>query len=179
MKQSLPPENPLRRLFAATVEHVLYVDVGMSDPQIADYLTNLLSGFVHVDDLFPFHDAAGRPLEDLAEIVADSRLDQPVPPNRRQRIIHRHIGDFALFWTGLYPEGLRRMRRRAAGDRLAHYLQQGKRSYALASQLTLDPDDEPPAPVLQRLSDHFEFCVYGLNLCRKEWDALRAQAKPI
>ena len=26
-----------------------------------------------------------------------------------RREVHRHIGDFALFWTGLYPESLREL----------------------------------------------------------------------
>jgi hypothetical protein len=167
----LPQDHPLRRLFSGTVQQVLYADIGMCDPQIADYLTDLLSSFIHIDDLYPLRDASGRRLEDVAEMVTEARLDERAAPAARQRMLHKHIGDFALFWTGLFPEGLRRMRRFGAADRLTVYLQQGKRSYSIASELTHD-DDQPPAGVLRRLSDRFEYCVYGLHLCRREWDAL-------
>lgn len=170
MIEPLRPEHPLRRLFGGTVQHVFYVDMGICDPQIADYLTEMLSTFIHVNDLYPFQDASGKRLRDLAEWVTDTQLTDQVSPAARQRIIHKHIGDFSLFWTGIFPEGLRRLNRYSAGDRLSDFLRQGKQSYSIASELT-NPDDRPPARVLQRLSETFEFCVHGLNLCRKEWNA--------
>lgn len=172
MISSIPNEHPLKRLFSGAVHHALYVDLGLCDPQIADYLTELLSQFVHVDDLHPFTDAAGRRLEDLASMLTDAHLQPPVGRLQRERILHRHIGDYALFWTGLFPEGLRRMRPVGTGDRLSDYMTQGKRSYAIASDLTA-PEDQPPPGVLRRLSEHFEFCVHGLNLCRQEWIAIQ------
>lgn len=174
---SLPNDHPLRRLFAGTVQHVFYADIGMCDPQIADYLIELLSHLIHMDDLYPFRDAKGRRLQNLAEMVAESHFEGRVPPRVRERTVHRHIGDFALFWTGLFPEALGRLRRFGRGEGLDTYLEMGKRSYAIASGLTR-PEDEPPAGVLQRLSDRFEFCVYGLHLCREEWGTLGEPLPP-
>jgi hypothetical protein len=182
MMAPLGPEHPLRRLFAGSVQHALYAKVGMCDPQIAEYLTDMLCGLLRMDDLFPFHDAAGKRIEDLAEWLTavefegDSAVEppHPLPEYDRQRIVHRHIGDFSLFWTGVYPEGVGRLKTRGVGDRLNDLARQGKRSYAIASELTA-PEDQPPPGVLKRLSEQFEFCAYGLNLCRQEWDALRRQ----
>ncbi len=175
MRQPLAPDHPLRRLFSGTVQQVLYADMGMCDPQIAEYLSDLLSSFIHMDDVYPFHNAAGVRLENLADIVAEAALPPDTPDSMRQRIIHRHIGDVTLFWTGVFPEGLRRVRT-TPGEGLFHdYLEQGKRSYSIASELTHD-DESPPATVLRRLSDRFEYCVYGLHRCRLEWDALRHRA---
>lgn len=172
----LQPDHPLRRLFSGTVQHVFYVDIGMCDPQIADYLTDLLSSLVHMDDIFPFHDACGRRLENLADWINDTQLDPSLPGETRQRTIHRHIGDFSLFWSGVFPEGLRQLTGPGPGDRLNLVLQQGKRSYSIASELTRS-NEQPPASVLRRLSERFEYCVYGLNLCRNEWIALRERCK--
>jgi hypothetical protein len=172
MGQSLSHDHPLHRLFSGTVQQVFYSDVGMCDPQIAEYLAGMLSQFIHVDDFYPFKDASGRRIQDLAEMLTHTELGSDVPRIQRDRTVHQHIGDVALFWTGLFPEGLGRLDRLGEGDRIAAYLEQGKRSYALASKLTIRPDDEPPAGVLRRLSDGFEYCVYGLHLCRKEWDSL-------
>lgn len=174
MLRPLQSDHPLRRLFAGTVQHVLYADMGMCDPQIADYLTDLLSALVHMDDIFPFQDASGRRLENIGDWVSETFLGPDVSSEVRQRTIHKHIGDFSLFWSGVFPEGLRRLTGLGPGDRLNFVLRQGKRSYSIASELT-HADEQPPASVLRRLSDRFEFCVYGLNLCRNEWLALREQ----
>lgn len=174
MKWVVPESHPLRRLFAGLVEHAFYTDLGMCDPQITQYLSDLLVDFVHMDRLFPFRDASGRRIEEVAEMVTEARVDPTMPVHERQRLVHKHIGDFTLFWTGVYPEGLRHLRAPGRKDHLIDYLQQGKRSYAIASDLST-PDDEPPGGVLHRLSDRFEFCVYGLGLVRKGWEDLRAR----
>jgi len=168
MLQPLRHDHPLRQMFSGTVQHALYVDMGLCDPQLADYLTDLLSSLIHMDDIYPFHDATGRRLLSLAEWITDAQIEPGVSPKQRERIIHRHIGDFSLFWTGLFPEGLRKLAHVGLGDAIDDFFRQGKRSYYIAAELTRD-DDEPPADMLQRLSERFEYCVLGLNLCRKEW----------
>ncbi|GMV96248.1 MAG: hypothetical protein HRF43_04365 [Phycisphaerae bacterium] len=175
MHTSPAEEHPLRRLFSGAVQHALYVDVGLCDPQLAEYLTDLLSTHVHMDDLYPFKDASGRRLTDLAAMMTDAHFTQPLSPAVRERLIHRHIGDFALFWTGLFPEGLRRLGPAGVGNRLSDYMAQGKRSYAIASELA-GPQDKPPPGVFRRLSESFEYCVHGLNLCRRDWLAAQRQA---
>ena len=91
------------------------------------------------------------------------------PEGRTRREVHRHIGDFTLFWTGVYPEVLRRLRSAASRDHFIDYCEQGKRSYYIASTF-----DEAPyrdeAPVLRRLSEEFELCAYGLSQVRREWE---------
>jgi hypothetical protein len=168
---ALKPDHPLRRLFSGSVQQALFVEVGICDPQVADYLADMLASLIHVNEIYPFHDATGRRLVCLAEWLTDAELRQSVSAKQRQRIIHQHIGDFTLFWTGLFPEGLRRLEHAGVGDRLSDFLRQGKRSYSIASELTAE-DEEPPAGVLHRLSEQFEFCMYGLNLCRREWGSL-------
>lgn len=176
MVPSLSPDHPLRRLFCGTVQHALYVDVGLCDPQLVDYLTDLLSTFIHRDDFFPFRDMAGRPLEDLARLATDAHFDPPLRQVEREKMIHKHIGDFALFWSGLFPEGLRRLQRMGVSPNpLEDYLSQGKRSYAIASKLS-GCEDRPPAGVLERLSDRFEYCVYGLSVCRQHWLKMQPKA---
>ncbi len=172
MKQPMGPNHPLRRLFSGSVQHALFVDVGICDPQLADYLAEMLCNLLHVHDLYPFHDATGRRLVSMAEWVADAQFTETVSEKERRRIVHRHIGDFSLFWTGLFPEGLRRLELVGAGDRVSDFLRQGKRSYSIASELT-GRDDQPPASVLQRLSEQYEYCMHGLNLCRREWGSIQ------
>lgn len=161
--------HPLRQLFAGLVEHVFYTDLGLCDPHTTDYLADLLMDFVHVDRIFALQDAAGRRLEDVAEMATDAYLGPDIAGPERQRRVHRHIGDFALFWTGVYPEGLRYLRHPMKKDHLVDYLQQGKRSYAIAGSMYSERE-QPSGQVLRRLSDNFEFCVYGLGQVRKRWE---------
>jgi hypothetical protein len=91
---------------------------------------------------------------------------------RTTREVHRHIGDFALFWTGVYPEMLSRLRSPACKDFFVDYCAQGKRSYFIASTFEDDPYREE-ALVLRRLSDEFELCAYGLREVRREWERNR------
>ena len=161
------PDHPLRRLFSGLTEHTFMAALGVADPNLTDYLSLLLSRFLHFDAIYRLRNTAGRRLEEVAEMVIEA---EGLPPEgRTRREVHRHIGDFTLFWTGVYPEALRRLRSAATRDHFIDYCAQGKRSYYIASTF-----DEPPyrdeAPVLRRLSEEFELCAYGLSQVRREWE---------
>ena len=51
------PEHPLRRLFAGLTEQTFMSSLGVADPQLVDYLSTLLSRFVHLDVIHRFRDA--------------------------------------------------------------------------------------------------------------------------
>lgn len=164
----LPQTHPLRRWLSGLVENTFHAEVGLCDPNVLAYIADLLAEFIHVERINQVADGSGRQVEDLAELLCQVET-QIEAMEARRREIYRHIGDFTLFWTGVYPENLRRMHRRQACDGLLDYFEQGKRSYAIASQLS-DEAAEPPGFVLQSLSDQFEYCVYGLGLVRKNWE---------
>ena len=161
----------LKRLFAALTEQTFEVELGVADPPLVDYLSDMLVRFVRIDAIFPVRDAVGRRLEEVAEMLieAEQRSGRP------QREVHRHIGDFTLFWTGVYPEALQRLRAEGRKDSLLDYQQQGKRAYYIASTYAEAPF-ENEAPVLRRLSDDFELCSQGLAHVRREWQQLPRSA---
>ena len=169
---SPPPEHPLRRLFAGLTEQTFQTTLGLADPPLTDYLSGMLSRFIHIDAIFRLRDAAGRRLEEVAEMMIEG---EAMPPQgRTRREVHRHIGDFTLFWTGVYPERLNRLRSALCKDHFLDYCEQGKRSYYIASTFEDDPYREE-APVLRRLSTEFELCAYGLNQVRREWEKKRQE----
>src|SRR5262249_38050767 len=93
----------------------------------------------------------------------EARIGEP------KRKALRHIGDFTLFWTGVYPERLKQQGRGQRHDYFVDYCTHGKRSYKIASTIPVgEPDAE--AEILERLSHDFELCVYGLNEVRREWE---------
>ncbi len=164
---SPPPDHPLRRLFAGLTEQTFVTTLGVADPRLTDYLSSLLSRFLHVDALYRLCNVRGRQLEEVAEMMIEAEA-LPEGPTRRE--VHRHIGDFALFWTGVYPEALARLRSALRKDHFIDYCTQGKRSYYIASTFADDPYREE-APVLRRLSEEFELCAYGLRQVRRQWES--------
>jgi hypothetical protein len=164
------PDHPLRRLFAALTEDAFENTLGIADPPLVDYVSLLLSRFVHVDAIYRLNNAHGRRLQEVAEMLLDA---EALPQEgRTRREYHRHIGDFTLFWTGVFPEGVRRLTSAFSKDHLIDYTEQGKRSYYIASTFEEDPYREE-APVLRRLSEQFELCAFGLNQVRREWERAR------
>ncbi len=102
---------------------------------------------------------------------------EAVPPEgRTAREVHRHIGDFTLFWTGVYPEMLKKLRSALSRDSFIDYCEQGKRSYYIAS--TFEDADGQEVRVLRRLSTEFELCAFGLNQVRRELERLRFESPP-
>lgn len=162
-----PPEHPLRRMFAGVTEQTFQARFGVADPQLIDYLSALLSRFVHSDAIHALRKSNGERLEYVADMMFE--VSHLPPEGRTAREVHRHIGDFTLFWTGVFPEALRHLRAAPSRDCFIDYCAQGKRSYYIASQF----EDEPfadEAPVLRRLSHEFELCAYGLTEVRRQWE---------
>lgn len=161
-----PTERPpIHRFFSGLAEQTFEARLGVVDPPLVDYIAELLVRFVHCDAIYRVRNLAGRRLDQVGEMLieAEARVGNP------RREVHRHIGDFTLFWTGVYPEALSRLQHEQKIDHLLEYRREGKRAYYIASTL---PDEEHTADseVLQRLSHEFELCEYGLRELRREWE---------
>lgn len=161
--------HPLRDLFQALVEHTFQRELGLREPALAGYVGNILVDFVHRDQIYRLPDTAGRPIDEVAEMLVQGDVQLEATSFEQERAVHKHIGDFTLFWTGVYPEMLRYARAATRKDHLVDYVQQGRRSYGLASTFTYPPHDQE-APILKRLSDDFELCMVGLNMVRRQMD---------
>lgn len=172
MSHVLTGKDQLRKLFSALTEQTFQVDFGVADPPLIDYLADLLVRFTRMEVIFKVRDCVGRRLEDVAQMLMEAEQC----PSRPKGEIHRHIGDFTLFWTGVYPEALKQLKGWDRMDFLIDYREQGKRSYYLASRLiredsrsvSAEPGEDRCA-VLRRLSDEFELCSEGLRKVRDEW----------
>jgi hypothetical protein len=162
-----PRQHPLQRMFAGITEQAFLATLGVGDPPLIDYLSGVLSRFVHTDALYKLRGATGRRLEEVAEMLMAAEALPTGGKTRRE--VYRHIGDFTLFWTGVYPEALQRMQSKFTKDFFIDYCEQGKRSYYIASTFVEEPYQEE-APVLRRLSVEFELCAYGLRQVRREWE---------
>jgi hypothetical protein len=172
MKEIATSPHALRRFFEGLVQHAFFERLGVADARLADYLAALLCRFVHMDAIFRVRDLRGRRLEEVAEMLTEA-VGAPLR-RERERAIHKHIGDFVLFWTGVYPEFFRYLRAPHRKDRLIDYMEEGRRSYYIASTFEAEPFRRE-AGTLRRLSRELELCVYGLHLVRKGWQTTSPQ----
>ncbi|MDA0285538.1 MAG: hypothetical protein O3B86_19515 [Planctomycetota bacterium] len=163
-------EDSLRRLFSALTEHTFQVDLGVADPVLTDYLVEMLVRFTRSAEMYRFRDVEGRPLVEVVDMVSEARQRESKP----QRELHRHIGDYTLFWSGVFPEALHQLQAVDNKDHLIDYEQQGRESYFIASKFKDDPYGEE-APILRRLSQDFDLVRFGLNRIRQDWDRLPAE----
>ena len=58
---SAPPDHPLRRLFAGLTEHAFLTSIGITDPRLIDYVTELLTRFTHFGAVYRLTGSHGRP----------------------------------------------------------------------------------------------------------------------
>ncbi len=152
-KRPIPADHPLVGLLRRLTVGCFH-SAGVRDEELSGYVAGVLVDFVRVDRLFKLSDAEGRRLEYLFEMA--QAAEESAGGVRRRA--YKHMGDYALFMTGLYPEYLERARRPVSP---AYYIRQGKDSYArLAS---MDPL-EPASALFRKLADRFEACVAGLQL---------------
>jgi len=155
----------LRDYFAGVTEFAFETRLGVADPPLVDYLVEMLTRFVRQEAIFAVRHPSGNRLKEVSEMLLEA--EARVGDARRE--VHRHIGDFTLFWTGVYPEALAHLRNSQRKDYFVDYCVQGKRAYYIASTIRTGPGDAE-SQVLQRLSHDFEMCAYGLNEVRREWE---------
>lgn len=169
----IPEEHALRQLFHRTVSECYAEHLGVHDREVTSYVADLLTEFCVVENLYSIRDPEGRPVKDVAQMLAAS---DPVlgtaPSFDAERKLRKHIGDYALFSTGMYPEAVQRSK--FAGD--ASFLEMvrtGKESYYIVSQFNLF-EYQSEAPFFGRLAEEFESYMYGLTKVRGELDRMGA-----
>lgn len=170
---SVPPEHPLRELFYSMVTRAFHERLGVPHGEISAYLANMLTDFAHCDNLYRVHNAQGLALSEVAEMLMEADMSANAPSFEHERTVHKHIGDFTLFWTGIYPEALKQLRAPSRADHLIDYVRQGKQSYYIVSTFQYGPFSRD-AGLFRQLSEEFELCMYGLSLVRREWQRLSA-----
>lgn len=157
-------EQVIDRYFAGIAENTFHTQLGVVDPPLVNYVTNLLIRFVRLDNFYRVRSLSGQPIMDIHELVneATQRLGDA------KREVLRHVGDFALFWLGVFPESFQKNGERTT--KYNDYCEHGKRSYEIASQIETSDDEAPEGSVLESLSESFELCAYGIQEVRREWE---------
>jgi hypothetical protein len=165
----IPESHPLQQLFIELVGRHYAEEIGLRDPQIVNYVAHLMAEFCDAEELFRIRDAGGRPLTDVGEMLVESNpVFGPAPSFDRERQVRKHIGDYTLFFTGMFPESINHFRlRRNRTENFVDWIKAGKESYYIVSKFE-HFEYAKVAPLFANLSQNFEQCVYGLNLVKNE-----------
>jgi hypothetical protein len=157
--------TPAERFFYGLAENVFQVKLGIANTYLIDYLSRLLVRFIRYDALFRMRTLQGRPLTEVGDMIIEAK--QMIGKARCDA--HQHIGDFALFWTGVYPEAFRSCRQQGI-DHYTVYCRHGKKAYEIAAEMAYEFEEIEHIKILLCLSCHFDMWAYGLREVRRTWE---------
>jgi len=163
----IPESHPLQELFTELVHQHFDHDIGLRDAEMQDYVANMLSEFCEVEQLFKLRNANNRALDDVGEMLLEADpVYGPAPSFDRERQVRKHIGDYTLFLSGMFPESINHYRlRRQRLENFVDFIKAGKESYYIVSKFD-QFEYANLAPLFAKLAREFESCVYGLNLVK-------------
>ena len=166
--------HPLQDLFTELIHHHFDRDIGLRDPEVQDYISHVLTEFCECEQLYRIRDAQGRPLHDVGEMLLEADpVYGPAPSFDRERQVRKHIGDYVLFFSGMFPESLNHFRlRRQRLENFLDLIRAGKESYFIVSKFD-QFEYAKLAPLFAKLAREFESCVYGLNLVKSDLNEMQ------
>ncbi|HLQ24428.1 MAG TPA: hypothetical protein VK138_00960 [Acidiferrobacterales bacterium] len=133
-----------------------------AEPATVEYVSDILTRFARTPNLYAVHDADGAPLEHLGQFLIEYRraqgLEEAPADRSRQVLLTRHLGEYALFMSGLFREHLQ------ARGQLGYYLDHGRSAFGQSADFEANPKR---AQVFRRLYLNFEPISGTLNYIRR------------
>ena len=152
----------LRRFFDRAVRASFH-DLALQGDPAAPYLSDLLTRFARIENLYPRGTAMPRletVVDMMMEIQSAWQVDTPDFRPEHEITVRRHIGDYTLFMTGIFPE---RVRSTAS---VGFYVSQGKQAYQFVSEHARTDTRSGPTPY-RRLAERFENYARVLDYTRR------------
>ena len=138
-------------------------DLGFREDPTGSYLAELLTRFARTENLYPRGVAVPR-LESVVDMLLEVQaawLPDTLGFRPEHEVsVRRHIGDYTLFMTGIFPE---RVKRSASTD---YYIAQGSSAYRFVSEHARASSRGGPGP-WRRLADRFEGYAGVLDYTRR------------
>lgn len=155
VRSMLLPSEAL--FFYVLVRHAL-IRSGLEDRDLADYLAALLLEFGQRDRAWRVDWNDDQRHRYIVDILADL---ESTSGDRRFKVM-LHLGNYALWLTGLFPDYIAARRLRKAGPDVSYYDAMGSRGYGLASDHVL-ADHYGLGTVLRTAADRFPALRSALN----------------
>jgi len=145
-------------LFAyVMVRHALR-RLGEDDRMLADYVASVMLHFGVRDRARRIGESDDQTYDSLADLAAD--LDDP--DGRRSFLVRTHLGNYALWLSGLFPDWIEHRRWRRGGPDLDYYETLGRRGFQLAADHRL-ADDHGLATLYATAAERFGLLRAALN----------------
>jgi hypothetical protein len=159
----------LQDFFGGLVSETFASTIGLRDVGLTNYISEMLTNFCQAEELYKIRNAAGRQLSDVGEMMLESDpIFGSAPSFDRERAVRKHIGDYTLFFAGMFPDSINGTRlRRQRLESLIDFIKAGKESYYIVSKFDCF-EYQKVAPLFRKLSERFEECVVGLNMVKNE-----------
>jgi len=132
--------------------------LGEDDRRLADYVAAVLMHFGVRDNAHRVSAADDQVYDSLAALMAD--VDDP--DGRRSFLVRTHLGNYALWLSGLFPDYIKHRKWRRGGPDLDYYEEMGRRGYQLAAGHRL-ANEHGIATLFATAADRFGLLRAALN----------------
>jgi hypothetical protein len=145
-------------LFAyVMIRHALR-QAGETDRGMADYVSALVIHFGLRDRAHRISPADDEVYDALAQLIGDVND----PDARRSFLVRTHLGNYALWLSGIFPDYIERRRWRRGGPDLEYYEEMGRRGFQLAADHRL-AEEHGLATLYATAADRFGILRAALN----------------
>jgi hypothetical protein len=131
---------------------------GENDRGLADYVTSIVLNFGVHDRAHRVADSDDEVYEAIVELCED--LDDP--DARRSFLVRTHLGNYALWLCGLFPDRIEHRRWRRGGPDIEYYEAMGRRGFQLAADHRL-AEQHGLAPLYATAAERFGVLRVALN----------------
>lgn len=145
-------------LFAYVVVRHALRRLGEDDRVLADYVASVFVHFGLRDRALRVSDTDDQTYDTLAALCAD--LDDP--DGRRSFLVRTHLGNYALWLSGVFPDHIEHRKWRRGGPDLDYYEEMGRRGFQLAADHRL-AEDHGMATLYATAAERFGLLRTALN----------------
>jgi hypothetical protein len=132
--------------------------LGEEDRRLADYVAAVLMHFGMRDNAHRVSASDDQVYDSLTALLAD--VDDP--DGRRSFLVRTHLGNYALWLSGLFPDYIEHRKWRRGGPDLDYYEEMGRKGFQLAAGHRL-ADDHGLSTLFATAADRFGLLRAALN----------------
>ena len=148
---------PPQIIFYVLVRQAL-LEGGIDDENTSDYVASMLFSFGQARRAYRISDGDDGEFHYLTDIIAELRS----AGGRQSFLLRVHMGDFALWMSGLFPDYLEARTRRKAAPPISYFEEWGATGYRGASE-SLEAGELGVDTVLRNVANQFNAVRTALN----------------
>jgi hypothetical protein len=157
LEASLGARSSLAMFCYVVVRHALR-RMGQEDRQLADYVAAIVMHFGMRERATRISDADDERYDTLAALLRDADS----PDARRTFYVRAHLGNYALWLSGLFPDYIEHRRWRRGGPDMDYYQDLGRRGFQLAAEHRL-AKEHGLSPLYHEAAERFPLLRLALN----------------